>query len=193
MRIILLYDFKEDLNAYLGGTPASVPVRTLADLIAFSRTDPRERMHTMDLWEDSEATRGGRQSPEYVTALRAGKRLTQEEGIDRLLSQHNVVALVTPSGSPASVLQPDGTLGSGPIPAGPRGTRPPSLTTTAAVAGYPLISVPMGLVEGLPVGLSFVGTAWSESLLIGLAYDYEQASLARVPPPRALVGAMAGN
>jgi amidase len=61
------------------------------------------------------------------------------------------------------------------------------------VAGYPLISVPMGLVEGLPVGLSFVGTAWSESLLIGLAYDYEQASLARVPPPRALVGAMTGN
>lgn len=186
MRLILLYDFKEDLNAYLGGTPGTVPVRTLADLIEFSRTDPRESMHTMDLWEDAEATEGGRQNPEYVAALEAGKRITQEEGIDRLLSEYDVVALVTPSGSPASVLRPDGTEGRGPIPPGPRGTRPASLTVTAAVAGYPLISVPMGLVDGLPVGLSFVGTAWSESLLISLAYAYEQGSLSRVPPQRAV-------
>jgi len=188
MRIILLHDFKEDLNAYLGGTPSTVPVRTLADLIEFSRTDPRESMHTMDLWEDSEATEGGRQSPAYIAALEAGKRLTQQDGIDRLLREYDVVALVAPSGSPASELRPDGTQSRGPIPAGPRGTRPASLTATAAVAGYPLISVPMGLVDGLPVGLSFVGTAWSESLLISLAYDYEQSSLSRVPPQRALTG-----
>ena len=193
MRVILLHDFKEDLNAYLGGTPATVPVRTLADLIEFSRTDPRESMHTMDLWEDSEATEGGRQNPEYIAALEAGKRLTQQEGIDRLLSEYDVEALVTPSGSRAAELRPDGTQGRGPIPAGPRGTRPPSLTATAAVAGYPLISVPMGLVDGLPVGLSFVGTAWSESLLISLAYDYEQASLARIPPQRALMSSQSSN
>ena len=193
MRVILLHDFKEDLNAYLGGTPGTVPVRTLAELIEFSRTDPRESMHTMDLWEDSEATEGGRLNPEYMAALEAGKRLTQQEGIDRLLSEYDVEALVTPSGGPASELRPDGTQGRGPIPEGPRGTRPPSLTATAAVAGYPLISVPMGLVEGLPVGLSFVGTAWSESLLISLAYDYEQASLSRVPPQRALMSLQSGN
>ena len=110
----------------------------------------------------------------------------QQEGIDRLLTEYGVVALVAPSGSPASVLRPDGTQGPGPIPPGPRSTRPASLTATAAVAGYPLISVPMGLVDGLPVGLSFVGTAWSEALLISVAYDYEQGSLARIPPPMAL-------
>jgi amidase len=188
MRVILNHDFKVDLNAYLEDTPAAVPVRSLADLIEFSRSDPRESMHTMDLWENAEATQGGRDNPEYVAAREAGLRMTRDEGVDRLLSEYDVVALVAPSGSPASELRPDGTPGPGPIPEGPRGTRPASLTTTAAVAGYPLISVPMGLVDGLPVGLSFAGTAWSESLLISLAYDYEQASLARVPPPMASRG-----
>lgn len=187
MRTILIHDFKEDLNTYLGGTPGAVTVRTLADLIEFSKTDPRESMHTMDLWEDAEATVDGRQNPEYIAALETGKRLTQQDGIDRLLSEYDVVALIAPSGNPASELQPDGTPRPGPIPPGPRGTRPASLTTIAAVAGYPLISVPMGLVEGLPVGLSFVGTAWSESLLLSLAYDYEQASQSRVPPHRAVM------
>jgi amidase len=188
MRIILLHDFKEDLNAYLAGTPSTVPVRTLADLIDFSRSDPRENMHTMDLWEDAQATEGGRQSPAFIEAAEAGKRITRDEGIDRLLAEFDVVALVTPTGSPAALLQPDGTPGPSPIPPGPRGTRPASLTTTAAVAGYPILSVPMGLVDGLPVGLSFVSTAWTEALLLSLGYAYEQASLARVPPPRALVG-----
>lgn len=182
MRVILLHDFKVDLNAYLAGTPDAVSVRTLADLIEHGRTDPRENMHTMDLWEDAQATTGGRENPAYVRALADGRRLTRQEGIDRLLTTHRVDALVTPSGSPASVIRPDGTEGPGPLPAGPRTTQPSSLTQIAAVAGYPLISVPMGLTEGLPVGISFVGTAWTEALLIGLAYDYEQASQSRVPP-----------
>lgn len=186
MRVILLHDFKEDLNAYLSGAPEAVRVRTLADLIAVSKADPRESMHTMDLWEDAEATAGGRGNTVYVEALERAHRMTREEGIDRLLAQHELSALVTPTGAPAGVIQPDGTEGPGPIPEGPRGTRPPSLTSTAAVAGYPLISVPMGLVDGLPVGVSFVGTAWSEELLLSLAYDYEQASMARVPPQRAV-------
>ena len=185
MRVILLHDFKEDLNNYFATMPDAVAVRTLADLIEFSKTDPRESMHTMDLFEDSQVTEGGRQNALYIEALAAGKRMTQEEGIDRILSEHNVVAIVTPTGGPAGVIPPDGTPGPGPIPA-ERNLRPPSLTATAAVAGYPLISVPMGLVEGLPSGMSFVGTAWTEELLLALAYDYEQASKARVPPPRAL-------
>lgn len=193
MRIILLYDFKVDLNAYLETTPDAVPARSLAELIEFSRSDPRESMHSMDYWEDAQATQGGRSAPEYQTALAAGRRLTRIDGIDRLLAEYDVDVLVAPTGSPASAIEPDGTPRVGPIPAGPRREGPASLTVTAAVAGYPLISVPMGLVDDLPVGLTFAGTAWSEPLLLGLAYDYEQASQARVPPPRALEGAVEGR
>jgi amidase len=187
MRVILLYDFKTDLNAYLETTPATVSVRSLADLIDFSRSDPRESMHSMDYWDDAQATRGGRSNADYQTALAVGQRLTREDGIDRILAAYDVDVLIAPTGSPASEIEPDGTPRTGPIPEGPRSERPGSLTGTAAVAGYPLITVPMGLVEGLPVGITFAGTAWSESLLFALAYDYEQASQARVPPPRALV------
>lgn len=184
MRVTLLHDFKEDLNAYLAGTPDSVTVRTLADLIAFSKADPRESMHAMDLWTDAEATQGGRQNPAYIENMAKAMKMTRDDGIDRILKEFNVVAIVTPTGGPAAVLEPDGTPGTGPIPA-VRGTSPASLTTTTAVAGYPVISVPMGLVNGLPVGLSFGGTAWSEASLLALAYDFEQAANARVPPPRA--------
>jgi len=186
MRIILLQDFKIDLNSYLESLPSGAPVRTLADLIEFSRTDPRESMHSMDYWEDAQATDGGRSDPRYVTALADGLRLTRDEGIDRVLADYDVDVLVSPTGSPASEIQPDGTPGVGPIPEGPRGTRPASLTVVAAVAGYPLISVPMGLIEGLPVGITFAGTAWTEARLLAVAYDYEQASQARVPPTMAL-------
>jgi amidase len=185
MRVILLHDFKVDLNAYFATMPEEVEVRTLGDLIEHGRTDPRENMHTMDLWEDAQATEGGREHPDFVAAFAEGQRLTRHEGIDRLMREYGVAALVTPSGNPASVIQPDGTEGRGPLPEGPRGTSPSSLTTIAAVAGYPLITVPMGLTDGLPVGLSFVGTAWSEASLIGFAYDYEQASLERVQPEMA--------
>jgi len=189
MRITLLYDFKEDLNAYLANAPDTVKVRTLADLIAFSKTDPRESMHLVDVWEDSQATEGGRQNPAYIENLAKAYKLTRDDGIDRLLKELDTVAIVSPTGGPAAVVPPDGEPGVGPIPKGPRGTSPPSLTSTTAVAGYPVISVPMGLVNGLPVGLSFGSTAWTDALLLSLAYDYEQASHARVPPPRARAAA----
>lgn len=188
MRTILLHDFKVDLNAYLASTPDAVAVRTLAELIDFSANDPRERMHTMDYWEDAQATERGRSAASYQEALAAGRRLTRERGIDRLLAEYDVDVLVAPTASPASEIEPDGTPRVGPIPPGPRREGPASLTVTAAVAGYPLISVPMGRVDGMPVGLTFAGTAWTEAHLLGLAYDFEQASRARTPPPRALDG-----
>tara|TARA_Y100001936_G_scaffold24797_1_gene22739 strand:+ start:362 stop:1759 length:1398 start_codon:yes stop_codon:yes gene_type:complete len=188
MRTILLQDFKVDLNAYLETTPSSVDVRTLADLIEFSSNDPREKMHSMDYWDDSEATTGGRSDDSYLAALESGRKLTRDEGIDRLLMQYDVEVLISPTGVPAPKIEPDGTPRAGPIPEGPRGTRPPGLTVVAAVAGYPLITVPMGLSGGLPVGITFAGPAWAEARLIGLAYDYEQASHARVPPDRAKGG-----
>ena len=185
-RITLLHEFKEDLNAYLAGTPDTVKVKTLADLIAFSKTHEAESQHAMDIWEASEETEGGRQNPDYIKVLNEGKRMAMEEGIDRLLAEHNLDALVSLPGGPADVTPPDGTSYSVFLAEHEPGEFPPAATNSAATAGYPLISVPMGLLNGLPVGMSFVGTAWTEDLLLSLAYDYEQASQARVPPPRAL-------
>ncbi len=184
MRTTLLHEFKEDLNNYLAGTPDTVEVKTLADLIEFGKNHPVESMHAMDIWEAAEKTQGGRQNPTYQEVLKEGKRLAMEDGIDRLLKDYNLDALVSLPGGPADVTPPDGTSYSVFLAEHQPGDFPPAATNTAATAGYPLISVPMGLLNGLPVGISFVGTAWSEALLLSLAYDYEQASQARVPPPR---------
>jgi amidase len=182
MRSILIQDFKEDLNAYLAGTPASVKVRTLADLIAFNRTDARESMHGQDIFEDSEATHDGRADPEYRKTLAKALRMTREEGLDRLFKHFKVVALVTLTGGPADTIPPDGSSEGHPVSAQPRGSQPSSVTPYAAIAGYPHLSVPMGQVDGMPVGMSFVGPAWSEQLLLSLGYAYEQAARKRVPP-----------
>lgn len=187
-RTTLLYEFREDLNNYLAGTPDTVPVKTLADLIEFSKNHPVESKHAMDIWEASVITEGGRENPDYIKVLNEGKRMAMEEGIDRLMAEYNLDALVSLPGGPAPVTPPDGTSYSVFLAEHEPGDFPPSATNVAATAGYPLISVPMGLADGLPVGLSFVGPPWSEDLLLSLAYDYEQASQARVPPPRALAG-----
>ncbi len=178
---ILIADFKEDLNAYLATTnPETVKVRTLADVIAFNQADPRESMHQQEAFTDSEATVDGRANPEYQKILAEGKRLSGVDGLDRVLRENNVVAIVSLTGGPASVLTPDG---SGKGPAGWRDpAAPPSLTALAALAGYPHLSVPAGQVDGLPVGVSFLGTAWTEELLMSMGYAYEQASKKRVPP-----------
>ncbi|MGE3335695.1 MAG: amidase family protein [Rhodospirillaceae bacterium] len=180
MRIILLYSFKEDINNYLAGAPAAVKSRSLTDLIAFNDADPRESMHTSDIFEDADKTMGGRQAPEYIAAHNSAKQKTQADGFDRVLREYNVVALVNPTSGPAEVIQPDGTATSHAIkvPAGAA----VSATSSTMIAGYPHLSVPMGLYKGLPVGLSFISTAWQEELLLSLGYAYEQASKKRVPP-----------
>jgi len=181
MMINLTNDFKEDLNAYLAGTPSSVKVRNLDDLIAFSKADPRESSHTSELWDDSQATQG-RNSSEYIQSLTIALAMTRDQGLDKLLTKNNVVALVTPTGGPAAVIQPDGSTANRGISRDARGATPPSATVYAAIAGYPHLSVPMGQVEGMPVGLSFIGPMWSESTLLSLGYAYEQATHRRVPP-----------
>jgi len=182
MRTILLADFKEDLNHYFARMPAAVKVRTLTDLIAFNQADPRERMHAQEVFIDADATVGGRSNPGYQKTLAEAFRITRDEGIDRVLRETNTVALVTVTGAPAGPIRPDGTSTTGAVSPEPRGTQPPSLTAYAATAGYPHISVPMGQKNGMPLGLSFVGTAWTEEVLLALAYAYEQASQRRVPP-----------
>jgi len=182
MRTILLADFKEDLNNYFATMPAAVKVRTLTDLIAFNQADPRENMHKQEVFIDSDATVGGRSNAAYRKTLADAFRITRDEGIDRVLRETNAVALITVTGGPAGPIRPDGSSTSGAVSADPRGTQEASATAYAATAGYPHISLPMGQVDGMPVGISFVGTAWTEDVLMALAYAYEQASMKRVPP-----------
>lgn len=169
--IVLVTEFRPDLEVYLASAPEAVTARTLADLIAFNAATPEElEWFDQAIFEQALEAKG-LEDADYLEAAAAAKRLAGPEGIDALLSEHDVVALVAPSGGPAwttDLVTGDRFLG--------------SASGLPAVAGYPHITVPMGAVKGLPVGLSFIGTAWSEAELIGLAYDYEQASLARVTP-----------
>ncbi|HUG39567.1 MAG TPA: amidase [Longimicrobiales bacterium] len=167
---ILLYEFRDGLNAYLAGLGAGAPVRTLADVIAFNE---RERARSMpyfrqEILELAQA-KGVLTEREYLDALETAK--LAGAGIDSIMGLHRLDALVAPTGSPAwtiDLVLGDHFLGASSQP--------------AAVAGYPNITVPMGFDHGLPVGISFFGRAWSEPTLIGLAYGYEQATTHRRPP-----------
>ncbi|RYF90708.1 MAG: amidase, partial [Caulobacteraceae bacterium] len=152
--------------------PARVPVRTLADIIAFNRAhaDTEMSLFGQDLFEQADKTRGLK-DPAYLKARATADRLARG-GLDKLLADNRVVALVAPTLGPAWFIDPilgDRYVGGG---AG----------NAAAVAGYPHLTVPMGLVRGMPVGLSFVGPKWSDGTLLQLGYAYERASKARVAP-----------
>jgi amidase len=169
-----LTEFKAGLNSYLASTPATVRARTLADLIAFNRAHAAEQMpwFGQEIFEQAETT-PGTSDPSYRRALEDARRLAGPEGIDRLLREHRVTLLVAPTDGPAWIT--DLVNGDPPF-------KGPSSSQLAAVAGYPHVTVPMGLVHGLPVGLSFYGTAWTESELLAAAYAFEQRARARVLP-----------
>ncbi|MZE41815.1 amidase, partial [Streptomyces sp. SID5477] len=161
---VLLTELKADLNAYLATTdPAQVQTRTLADVIAFNRATPRElALFDQDLFEAAEAT-GGLSDPAYVAARETSLRLAGAEGIDRLLKDNDVAVLIAPTTGPAwmtDVVNGDHYLG--------------SASTLPAVAGYPHLTVPMGQVGGLPVGLSFIGGQWQDARVLALGYAFEQ-------------------
>jgi len=171
---VLTTELKADLNAYLASTdPIKVPSRTLADLIAFNKTQSDREMPLFgqDEFEAAEATQG-LDDDGYRKALAEARRLAGPDGIDHLLATYGVSALVAPTLGPAWLIDPvlkDHFVGGG-------------VGQAPAVAGYPHLTVPMGLVSGLPVGLSFVGAAWSEAELLSYGYAYEAASRARRPP-----------
>ncbi len=162
---VLLTELKVDLNAYLATTPAAVRTRTLADVIAFDRTTPREMaLFGQDLFEKAEATKG-LDDPDYRAARALSQRLAGADGIDALIAKYKVALLVAPTMPPAWMIDTvNGDQGGVSGPA-----------ELAAVAGYPHLTVPMGAVRGVPVGLSFVGPAWSEARLLGAGYAYEAA------------------
>jgi len=169
--IVLMAELKATLNAYLASTPAAVKTRTLADLIAFDRAHPRETVLFGDETFEAAETTTGLNDPAYLAARAEGRRLAGPEGIDRLLTDNRLDALIAPTTGPAFRIDSvDGDHFSH------------SASSLPAVAGYPHLTVPMGSVKGLPVGLSFIGTAWSEASLLQLGYAYEQATHMRVAP-----------
>ncbi len=169
---VLLYELKADLAAYLAEWAPDSPVKTLADVIAFNEQHRDKEMpyFGQEQFIAAEA-KGGLDAKEYLDALAANQKLSRAEGIDKALADNQLDALVAPSGQPAwliDFIKGDASGG--------------GFTSPAAVAGYPHITVPAGFVRGLPCGISFVGTAWSEPKLIALAYAFEQASKARRAP-----------
>jgi amidase len=168
---VLLYEFKDGINRYLAKRPEGP--KTLADLIAFNEREQAREMpyFPQDLFLDAQA-KGSLLEKEYIEAHERAKRAAGAEGIDAALAKDQLDVLIAPTVGAASVID----LVNGDHFVGGEISSPP------AVAGYPHISVPMGAIDGLPLGLSFVGPAWSEERLIGYAYAFEQASHARQPP-----------
>jgi amidase len=169
---VLLYEFKADLNAYLGSLGPKAPVHSLKEIIEFNQKHAREEMpyFGQDTFIKAEA-KGPLSDPAYQKALEKCRTLSREKGIDATMDKYKLDALVAPTGSPAWPTD----LVNGDHDAG--GSSGP-----AAIAGYPHVTVPAGYVFGLPVGLSFFGRAWSEPTLIKLAYAFEQATNFRKLP-----------
>jgi len=167
---VLLFELKSDLNAYLATTPDAVKTRTLADVIAFNKATPRELvLFNQDLFEKAEAD-AGLDDPGYIKA-RADNIQYARSTLDKLLIDNKLDALITPTSSPSwriDIVRGDRAAGEG--------------ASLPAIAGYPHLTVPMGYVKGLPVGLSFIGPAWSEAKLLAYGYVYEQATKMRKPP-----------
>ena len=170
---VLLYEFKADLNRYLADWAPGGGPKTLEDLIAFNeRAKDKELMYFgQEIFVQAQA-KGPLTDQDYLKALDKNHLLMRTQGIDAVVADQKLDALVAPTGGPASLIDlVNGDGGGG-----------GSFSSPAAVAGYPHVTVPMGYVRGLPVGLSFVGRPWSEGVLIKLAYAYEQATKLRRPP-----------
>jgi Asp-tRNA(Asn)/Glu-tRNA(Gln) amidotransferase A subunit family amidase len=181
---VLLYEFKHDLNSYLASLPdATLSALTLEKLIAFNTEQAeREMPHFgQEIFLQSEA-KGPLTEQEYLDALELVQNASGRDGIDRLIADHELDALVAPTGAPAwkiDLINGDHYMG--------------SCSSYPARAGYPHITVPMGHVHSMPVGLSFMGEALSEPVLIEMAYAYERGTGHRTAPDPGAVEATAAN
>lgn len=169
---VLLYEFKHDLNKYLNKRGGKY--KTLADLIKFNEENKDKEMpyFGQDIFLKAEA-KGGLEDRAYRFALLQSKVMTQDRGIDAVVQQHKIDAIVAPSNAPVWLIDlvngdsPSNYVASSSIP---------------AVAGYPNITVPAGFIKELPIGISFFGPAFSEPILIEIAYAFEQITKARRKP-----------
>ena len=168
---VLLYEFKDEINKYLAGTAEGLP-KSLVDLIAFNEANKTLEMphFAQEIFEMAQA-KGDLDSEDYKTAVTQAKLLSQQQGIDQVLETHQLDLLIAPTTSPAwkiDWVNGDNFQG--------------SASSAAAVSGYPSITVPMGFVKGLPVGMLFFSGKLTEGTLIEAAFGYEQATKHRVPP-----------
>lgn len=169
---VLLYEFKHDLNLYLANRGGAH--RTLADLIAFNRAKEAQelRYFGQELFERAQL-KGDLDSEEYLNHLKMTRELTRDKGIDAVISEHQLDALVAPSNGTAWMID---------LINGDSGKNYVSSSGLAAAAGYPAITVPAGFIKALPIGISFFASAYAEATLITIAYDFEQRSQAREAP-----------
>ncbi len=170
--VVLRYEFKADIAAYLATRTGSDVPRSLAALIAYNSKHAAAEMpwFGQELFEQSEA-KGPLTDKAYLGALSRNHRLSRGEGIDAALRAHRLDALIAPTGGPAWMTD---------LVVGDHFTG--GYSTASAVSGYPHITVPAGLVHGLPVGMSFFAGAWAEPTLLAIAYAFEQSTTARRPP-----------
>ena len=169
---VLLYELKADLDTYLARLGPDAAVHSLKDVIDFNDKNKDREMSYFgqDLFIKAQA-KGPLTEKEYVEAMEKNKKLARTEGIDALMEKHKLDAVVAPTAGPScltDLLNGDHFTGGS--------------SNAAAVAGYPNINVPAGFIHGMPVGISFFGRAWSEPVLIRLAYAFEQATGLRKPP-----------
>jgi len=169
---VLLYELKADLAAYLAAWAPGASVKTLADIIAFNEAHKSQEMpyFGQELFLQAQE-KGPLTDAAYTDALAKDQRLSRTEGLDAVFAQHSLDAIVAPTGSPpwpTDLVNGDHFLGAS--------------STPAAVAGYPSVTVPVGYSFGLPVGMSFIGKAQGEAMLLKLAYAYEQAVKLRRAP-----------
>lgn len=171
--VLLQYEFKHDLNAYLESLGPDARVKSLEEVIEFNRANADREMPFFGQQQMiASQARGPLTDPEYLEAKRTIQRAAREDGIDRLVSEHRLDAIVAPT---MGVAWPTDHIKGDRLDGG-------SSAGPAAIAGYPDISVPMGFISGLPVGVSFFGGAWTEPTLLRIAYAYEQATNHRRPP-----------
>jgi len=169
---LMLYEFKAGVDAYLASLGPGAPMKTLADVIAFNEAHAAEEMpYFRQETLIAAQAKGPLTEKAYLTAKATAARLSRTEGLDRVFAASRLDAVMAPSGGPAWLIDlVNGDAGTG-------GSSGP-----AAVSGYPNITVPCGHIRGLPIGVSFMGPAWSEGTLLGIAYAYEQRAKARRPP-----------
>jgi amidase len=168
---VMVYEFKDGLNKYLATQGSNASVRNITELIEFNKSDSVELRYFDQKTLELADKKGDLESPDYKKDLALMHKATREDGIDKIMNDNKLDAIMAPTGSPAwktDLILGDHFVGGS--------------SSLAAISGYPAITVPMGFIDNLPVGVTFFGRAWNEPLLIQIAYSYEQGTKYRKAP-----------